>query len=238
MAAVNEPSDAADPLRRLEAEQHEPAGARVDFQQQLADCTRTLVEIAEQVAGAVDPITQALLQADTHTAEQWVATDEEVAGRCRRLEEACYTLLARQSPVGGDLRRVVGIVRSVTWVGRSSHLLRHVATSLRWLHPPALGEDARQLIAQLGTVSGEVFAAGAAAWRSQDPLAANALAERDDHVDLLQKHLLTELYTGGHSVEEAVSLALLARYYERIADHGVELARQLAYVVTGERADG
>lgn len=228
----------SDPLVRLEAEQREPAGARVGFQQQLADCTEALVQVAERVGQAVGPITDAFLQADAHAALGWADADEEVGRRCRRLEEACYVLLARQSPVGGDLRRVVGIVRAVTWVGRSSNLLRHVGSSLQWLHPPALSDDVRQLVEQLGAVAGEVFAAGAQAWRDGDALAANALEERDDQVDLLHQHLLTELYTGQQSVEEAVSLALLARYYERIADHGVELARQVAYVVTGERLDG
>jgi phosphate transport system protein len=227
----------SDPLARLEAEQHQPAGARLDFQQQLADCTEALVAATEQIADAVGPVTEAFLQADSHTAEQWVAADDDVARRCRRLEEACYTLLARQSPVGGDLRRVVGILRSIFGVQRSSHLLRHVATSLQWVHPPALDEGVRHLVSQLGGVTAEVFAGGAAAWRSHDPLAANALKDADDQVDLLQKHLLTELYTGEQSVEEAVSLALLARYYERIADHGVELARQVAYFVTGERVE-
>ena len=70
---------------------------------------------------------------------------------------------------------------------------------------------------------------------SQDALAANELEDADDQVDLLQKVLLTDLYTGEQSVEEAVSLALIARYYERIADHGVEIARQVSFVVTGDR---
>lgn len=235
MARMNTTSD---PLARLEAEQREPAGTRMAFQQQLVDCTDVLVNIAEQVAAAVVPVTDAFLQADTHAAEQWVTADDDVARRCRRLEEACYVLLARQAPVGGDLRRVIGILRSVSDVQRSSHLLRHVATSLHWVHPPALAASVRQLVEQFGGVTSEVFATGAQAWRSHDPLAANALEEADDQVDLLQKHLLTELYTGQQSVEEAVSLALLARYYERIADHGVEMARQVAYFVTGDRADG
>jgi phosphate transport system protein len=73
------------------------------------------------------------------------------------------------------------------------------------------------------------------AWRRHDPLAATELQVRDDHADLLQKVLLTDIYTGSQSVEESVSLALIARYYERIADHGVEMARQVTYFLTGDR---
>ena len=230
--------DSSDPLARLEAEQREPAGARAGFQRQLDDSTAVLVEIAEQVASAIVPITRAFLEADGHRADEWVATNEAVARRCRRLEDACYVILARQSPVGGDLRRIVGVLRSTADVQRSGHLLRHVAASLHWVHPPALGGGVRDLVEQLGGRTADVFAAGVHAWRTYDPLTANVLDDDDDQVDLLQKHLLTELYTGEQSIEDAVSLALIARYYERIADHGVEMARQVAYFVTGERTGG
>ena len=229
--------DDHDPLEWLEASTREPMGVRVDFQAQLGACDRALVGIMRRVAAAVEPVTAAFLQADAHGAATAQAVDEETGRRCRDLEEACYVLLARQSPVGSDLRRVVAVLRSTAGVQRSASLLRHVAESLHWVHPPAMAEEVRQTVAQLGEVAAEIMRRAADAWEAHDGLAAVDLEARDDQADLLQKCLLTELYTGRQSVEEAVSLALLARYYERIADHGVEAARQIAYVVTGQRID-
>lgn len=225
----------SDPLTWLEESLAEPSGTRREFQRQLGACDDLLVEVGGRVADHVGPVTDAFLGADAHRAAELIAADAEVDRRCIQLEEACYTLLARQSPVAGDLRRLVSILRSVADVQRAGDLLRHVAESLRWVHPPSMPEDMRATIAQLGAVSGEILRGAVAAWQAHDGLAANELQRRDDQVDLLQKVLLTDLYTGAQSVEESVSLALIARYYERIADHGVEMARHVAYFVTGER---
>lgn len=225
----------SDPLEWLEEQQRSPAGSRLEFQRQLAKADALLVAVGRRVADAIMPITEAFLQADTHRARELLENDLAVDHQCLRLEETCYLILARQSPVASDLRRVVAILRSVADVQRSANLLTHVANSLTWVHPPSMPEDLRQTIGQLGEVSAGVFAGAVDAWEGHDGLAANELDTRDDQVDLLQKWLLAELYTGNQSVEEAVSLALITRYYERVADHGVEMARQVAYFLTGDR---
>lgn len=224
-----------DPLDWLEAEHHQPGGSRVEFRQQLTRCTDKLVQLATLIADAIGPVTTAFIEADHHAANAFVETDREIRDGCLILEDACFLLLARQSPVGGDLRRIVATIRCVSDVERSSNLLRHVAESLAWVHPPSMPGDIRDTLAELGARAAEVFTAAVHAWRVEDGLAAVELQRQDDEVDLLQKVLLTEIYTGKQSVEESVSLALLARYYERIGDHGVEMARQLAYVITGDR---
>jgi phosphate transport system protein len=225
----------SDPLDWLEAERREPGGSRVEFRRQLEACTAKLVELASAVASSIVPVTEAFLQADAPAAREYRSTDAWISGGCVALEDACYLLLARQSPVGGDLRRVVATIRSVTDVERPSNLLAHVAGSLAWVHPPAMPETLRATLRELGEQAARVYAGAVDAWRALDGLAAVELQRTDDDVDLLQKVLLTELYTGTQSTEESVSLALIARYYERIGDHGVEMARQVTYAVTGER---
>ncbi len=223
-----------DPLEWLEAQRHQPTLSRAAFSQQLQDCDDQLVAVGEIVARLVGPVTDAFLEADTASAQRAIAMDAEVDRRCLLLEESCFQLLARQSPVAGDLRRVVALLRCSEDVARSGDLLRHVAESLAWVHPPSMGPSLREMIARLGSVSGMVFTGAVNAWRAHDALAAVELQELDDDVDMLQKALLTELYLGEQTVEEAVSLALICRYYERIADHGVEMARQAAFFLTGD----
>jgi phosphate transport system protein len=225
----------ADPLEWLEEQRRGQDGPRVEFHQQLEACHTTLVDVAGVVADAIDPVTTAFLHADTHAAREFVQANQLVSARCLELEEACYLLLARQSPVAVDLRRIVATLRSAMDVERSGHLLRHVAESLTWVHPPSMPSDLVDTIRQLGTGAAAVFAGGLAAWQEHDALAAVELTRRDEEVDLLQKVLLSEIYTGRQSVEESVTLALIARYFERIADHGVELARQVTFFLTGER---
>jgi phosphate transport system protein len=226
-----------DPLAALDAAHRQPRGSRQEFQAQLAELEGRLVATAGAVEASIRPATQAVLQGDLHAGEEAVAAMAGIDRQCTELEEACYALIARQAPVAGDLRRVAAVLRSIADVQRSAQLVRHITASLAWIHPPAMPEELRQLIGQLGDVSAEIFAGAAAAWKTHDALAANELEARDDQVDLLQKLVLTELYTQQRSIEEGVSLALVARYYERIADHGVAIARQVAYFLTGERPD-
>jgi phosphate transport system protein len=224
-----------DPLERLERDEPNQPRARVEFHKQLADLDRQLVEIAGSVAGAIVPMTSAFLEADRYAADRFIELAHGVRLRCVELEEAGFVLLARQSPVASDLRRIIAVLRCAREVQRTGHLVIHIAEALRWIHPPSMPEHLRQVISQLGAVSSDVFIRAVEAWRTHDGLAAPELENLDDKVDLLQKVLLTELYTGQQSVEESVSLALLGRYYERIGDHGVELARQVAYFVTGDQ---
>ena len=228
-------STADDPLRWLEAGEHHAAPSRAAFDQQLTAVDAELVATATLVAGLIQPVTDAFLEADEPGAAQAIVVDTEVDRRCVLLEEQCFELLARQAPVAGDLRRVVAVLRSIADVQRSGDLLGHVAESLAWVHPPSMREELRVLLAQMGHVAGRVFTGAVDAWHRHDALAAIELQHLDDEVDLLQKSLLTELYLGGQTVEEAVSLALICRYYERIADHGVEMARQVAFFLTGDR---
>ena len=231
-------SQGEDPLERLLTPQDTRAGSRQEFAQQLEGLEQRLIALAEQIAEGVEPLTTAFLDADEDAALAWRDTDEGIARGCEELEEACYLLLARQSPVATDLRRVVATLRCTAEMRRSSNLLRHVAGSLTWVHPPSLSGSVREVVGQLGATAAHIYRGAVRAWREQDSLAAVELQEADDQADLLQKVLLTEIYTGDQSVEEAVSLALIARYYERVADHGVELARAVSYVVTGERLSG
>lgn len=232
-----EPSGDSEGPEDLLSELERPAAGRPPLQEGLEHCEALLVAGIHRVGDAVRPVTEAFLEADAHRASRLAVDALTVDRECAAIEDAGYLLIARQAPVAGDLRHIVAILRCVSDVQRSASLLRHVLEALRWVHPPSMPEEVRSTVGELGDVSGAIFLGAADAWERHDALAANELEHRDDQVDLLQKAILTELYTGRRSVEEAVSLALLARYYERVADHGVAMAQQVAYFVTGERLD-
>jgi phosphate transport system protein len=224
----------ADPLARLDRERL-TRHARMDFYERLERLELELIAAAGQPAGAIQGVTEAFLDGDAPTAETWVSQNVGLARSCRSLEEEGYVFLARQGPVASDLRRVVAILRGADDVRRSGSLLAHIATSLTWVDPRGLSKSIRDIVRELGEVVGSIFVGAVQAWREADGLAAIDLQHEDDRADGLQKQLLGELYGGGCSVEEAVSLALMARYYERIADHGVDLARGVTWAVTGDR---
>ena len=156
---------------------------------------------------------------------------------CREIEDRGFVLLARHQPMGSDLRRLVALLRMCVDVDRSAALLRHVCESLRMSDPRLLPEELAEHLRELGRHSANVFGGGIDAWRTKDALAVNDLDQADEQVDRLQRVLLDTAAADDRVAQDRLSLGLVARYLERIADHGVAIARDTSFVATGERVE-
>ncbi len=154
---------------------------------------------------------------------------------CARIEDAGFVMLALHSPMGSDLRRLVALLRMCVDVDRSAALLRHVCESLRMSDPRDLPDPIGAQVRELAERAGEVFRGGMEAWRTKDSLAVNELDEADEDVDRLQQLVLDSAAADNAAADDRIVLGLVARYLERIADHGVAIARDTAFASTGER---
>jgi phosphate transport system protein len=139
--------------------------------------------------------------------------------------------------VAGDLRVVVSALRMVSDLERMGDLSVHVAKIARLRTPEcAVPEPARPTIARMAEVAEAMVRRTAEIIRTRDVDAADQLRTDDDEMDKLRRSTFTELLSKDweYGVEAAVDLALLGRYYERIADHAVSVVKRVIYVVTGE----
>jgi phosphate transport system protein len=212
-----------------------PQQVRGAYQRWLDAIDDELIGGALLVSEAIPRVTRAFLAADPACIDEAQAVASEAIERCRHVEEQGFLLLAREAPVAGDLRRLVSILRLVFAVERSAALVRHVADSLGRCEPRLLPPDVRLMLEELAGRSAGVFAEGLDAWRRRDALAVHEVDAHDSDVDTLRDALLrlTDRRLQGSS--ELLLLGLLARYYERIADHGVSFAQHAAFAATGER---
>ena len=210
---------------------------RSEYQSWLASIDDELTGGALIVAETMPRVTRAFLAADREATEQAHGLVTKVYERCRRIEDEGFMLLAREAPVSGDLRRLVAILRLVHDLERSGRLMRHVASALDDIDPRLLPEELRLQLAELAQRSIEVFRRGVDAWRQRDGLAVHELNRLDDAVDTLRTGLLVRARELNGAPSEVMLLGLLARYYERLADHGVAFAQHVTFVVTGERVD-
>jgi len=145
------------------------------------------------------------------------------------LEQRCVILLTRQE----GQRVVIAVVRAVDHVQRMAHLARHIATIPQLKNPnPMNSSPARPVLARMSLLASQLAADAAAAIEHRDPLSGDLLAEADNEVNTLRRHLFTILFAKdwSHGVEPAVDTALIGRYYERFADHAVAIARQVGYL--------
>jgi phosphate transport system protein len=209
---------------------------RTAYHEQLEALTGQLGQMCGLAGGAMERATQALLQADLVLAEQVISDHDQIATMSARAEEAAFVLLALQAPVAGDLRAVVSSIQIVADVDRMGALALHVAKIARRRHPQhVLPEEVNGYFAEMGRVAVELGNAAQEVLETRDPEKAARILEEDEAMDDLHRHLFTVLMDREwkHGVTAAVDVTLLSRFYERFADHAVEVARRVIFQVTG-----
>jgi phosphate transport system protein len=151
--------------------------------------------------------------------------------------EDAFVLLALQQPVAGDLRAIVSAIQIAADLDRMGALALHVAKIARRRHPAhALPEQVNGYFAEMGRVAVELGNAAQQAVLSCDPDKAARIDEEDDAIDELHRQLFSGLmsHEWKHGVAVAVDVTLLGRFYERFADHAVEIGRRVIFRATGQ----
>lgn len=205
---------------------------RTAFHQQLDALAASIADICQLAGSAMQKATQALLQADLVLAEEVISCHDDIVLRTRRLEEAAFTVLALQAPVASDLRAVLAALKNVADAERMGALALHVAKIARRRHPQrALPEEVHGYFAEMGRIAVSIGNDAKDVVLTGDPEKAARLDTDDDAMDDLHRHLFTVLMDREwkHGVAPAVDVTLLGRYYERFADHAVEISRRMIY---------
>ncbi|KRA38515.1 MULTISPECIES: phosphate signaling complex protein PhoU [unclassified Nocardioides] len=195
-----------------------------------------LAGIARRVQVAVGQATTALMTGDSSIAEKVISDDAEIDRAREQVEENAFSLLSLQQPVARDLRTVVAALRMVAELERMGDLSVHVAKVARLRVPDvAVPAEARPTMTRMAEVAEDMVARVCEVIAGRDVEAAIALGRDDEEMDQLRRTSFSELLSDdwSHGVEAAVDIALLGRYYERIADHAVSIANRVIFVVTG-----
>ncbi|EFG77181.1 phosphate transport system regulatory protein PhoU [Mycobacterium parascrofulaceum ATCC BAA-614] len=209
---------------------------RSAFHQRLGTLTQQLGLMCAMAGEAVGQATEALLNADLVQAERVIAAQVDMVAVNARVEETAFGLLALQAPVATDLRAVVSAIRIAADAQRMGALAVHVAEIARMRHPrPAVPDDVRQYFTEMGALAGQLAGGAREVLLSQDPRRAAQIRRDDDAMDELHHQLLAELMDRGwtHGIAAAVDVTLLGRFYERFADHAVQIARRVIFQATG-----
>jgi phosphate transport system protein len=205
---------------------------------QLDSIVDDLVAMTYEVQTAVSRSTKALLTADAEVAERVISDDAAIDAARERIEGRCLELLALQQPVASDLRMLVAALRMVGELERMGDLAVHVAKVARLRFPEkAVPVEIEDTIRRMAQAAEQMVDAAADVIESRDVDAARALESKDEEMDRLRRSIFAQLLSEDwqSGIEPAIDIALLGRYYERIADHAVSMGRRVVYLVTGER---
>jgi phosphate transport system protein len=213
---------------------------RETFKEELDTVGNELVEMTRITRSAMSRATDALLDADLQLAETVISGDKTVDQLARDVETRVVELMARQQPVASDLRAIVTALRMSGDLERMGDNTTHLAKIARLRHPDsAIPEELRPTILEMCQIAERLVAKAGTVIASRDVETALELDHDDDRMDQLHRELFRVLLSPewAHGVQSAIDVTLCGRHYERYADHAVQVAVQVIYLVTGEHAE-
>ena len=215
---------------------------RKQYDTDLESLKDSLTEMGRNSADAVENVLEALCVADADAAAAIVKGDARINNMERDIEHRCMTLLLRQQPVAGDLRRISTAMKVVTDIERIgdhaadiAEIIPHLVTVRKEGDPAvsqaiAMGKKAHQMILD-----------ALAALMAEDELAARKVIAADDAVDYdfnaIKHQLAQEIAEDPGKVDAALDLLMVIKYLERIGDHAVNVAEWVQFARTGRYKD-
>lgn len=211
---------------------------RAQYDADLAALKTAVAEMGQCAADAVEAALEALCTADADAAAAVIKGDGRINSMQRDIEHRCMTLLLRQQPVAGDLRRISTAMKTVTDIERIgdhaadiAEIIPHLAAS-RKAGDPAVSDAIR-----MGQKAHKMLLDALDALTGEDEPAAQKVIAADDEVDYdfnaIKRTLAAEIAADPAKVDAALDLLMVIKYLERIGDHAVNLAEWVEFLRTG-----
>ena len=210
---------------------------REAFHDQLGSIFEDLATICAKVEVAVASATESLLQGDAEIAERVISADVAIDRARERVEDTAFSLLSLQAPVAGDLRQVVALLKMIGEVERSADLLVNICKAARRIYGHPLDPKLRGIVSAMGEQAQQLYTAAIQSFVDRDAARAAAIDDMDSFLDSLQRQFVQAIFeshaAGRIDLQVAVQMAVVARFYERIGDHAVNIGERVRYVITG-----
>jgi phosphate transport system protein len=203
---------------------------RQEFDSELDAIESKVIELFAMVAEGLPMATQALLNGDAAAFATLTARDQAIDALYLEVEGLANKEILLQAPVAADLRFLLSVLRIVPELERSHDLVVHIAASAGHFLGDVLTPRAKRLVERMGVLATEMWRRAADSWYERDREAAAAVAEQDEGMDELHASLTAELASGQVSVPVAMEMALVARDFERLGAHAVNVARRVLYL--------
>jgi phosphate transport system protein len=196
-----------------------------------------LVEISDSVATIMEKASAAFLGGDVAKADEAIALSESNEEKALALDELVIKILARQSPVARDLRILVSALRMSASLERMGALAGHIASIARYRYPgSAVPASLRSTFEEMGALDIKLANKVTEVLRNTDVDQARAIQAEDERVDELHRHIFDVVLADDwkENAMFTVDVTLASRYFERFADHVVDISSKVSYLTTGE----
>ena len=210
---------------------------RTLFTAEMSELADDLAAMARHVSVAIDRAGEALLTHNAELAQQVIAEDAQLDAIEETVDERCVLLIAKQQPVGLDLRTIIVSLRISAALERMGDLAQHIAEFARRAYPDsAIPESHAETIAAMVDASKKVAREIIQLIEGRDLNVAAGIVSDDDNLDELHATSYRLMLEDGYNAtpQEILNVALVSRYFERFGDHAVGISRRIVYLVTGD----
>ena len=203
---------------------------RQDLQRELEGIEAKVIELFAMVAEDLARATDALLSGNNEIVKVLAEREAVIEALYPQIEETVNRNILLQAPVASDLRFLLSVLRIMPELERSHDLVENIARRADHILSGDLSPRARGLVERMGELVADMWRQASEAWYQRDSSAAAPLAERDEEMDELHASLIAELASGSMTLPVAMEMTLVARFYERLGDHAVNVARRVVYL--------
>ena len=211
---------------------------RQEFQRELEAIEGKVIELFAMVAEDLPGATQALLTGNNELVRKLVERDKVIDALYPEIEEVVNREILRQAPVASDLRFLLSVLRIVPELERSHDLVVDIASRADHILSEDLSPRCRKLVERMGDLATDMWRQAVDSWYQRDRSAVSVLTERDDEMDELYASLIAELASGRMALPVTMGMTLVARFYERLGDHAVNIARRVVYLAGSAGSSG
>ena len=165
------------------------------------------------------------------------AREQKINSLQLKVSRACFKILARQSPVAGDLRLILAILNTNTNLERMGDLAFNIASRARSVKKDPILDEIIHLFSDMFNQVSKMTHKSLNAFVGEDENLAHSILAQDDYVDklrnLIRKNLETLIISHSHLIKPGIDLIIISGELERIADHATNIAEEIIFLKTG-----
>jgi phosphate transport system protein len=211
--------------------------ARKHFHEELEILEVDVVAMGELAEPALADALRSLEKDDLELADKVIGGDDEIDERYLSVERRTLELLALQTPVAVDLRLISVILHTNLHLERVGDMAVNIAKIVKVVHGLPTNGSILTTLAEMGGIAREMLRAAMDSFARRDLELAQQLPAMDDPVDRLNRGMYREVASCAwdpQMLEWAIRMMVVSRQLERIGDHAVDIAEQVAFLLTGE----
>ena len=208
---------------------------RVTFHEELAQLEESLQVEAQLVLRSIRGATEAVITQDVELAEEVIAFDDEIDSSCTEVMQGVELLLARQTPVAGDLRLALAVLYSNLHLERMGDQCTTIAKLTKLAADLSPDQALLDGFREMGERAEEMTRTAMLSLQNRDGSLAESLMDLDELIDRANKRVVGRvLELGQLNLEWGIRMILVSRCLERIGDNAVDIGEQTSYLVTGD----